>query len=61
MLGWISRLVLFLSGIIVGWFFAENDVRFEIMKLVVAMFLLVLALAAAAFWRRRGKDGNKED
>jgi len=53
MLSWLVRFILFLSGMIAGLFIAEHDARFEIIKLVIAITLLVLAVTAAAFWKRR--------
>lgn len=50
MLGWFIRALLLLSGVITGWFVARDAHQFEIMQMMVAIFLFVLGLLAAAFW-----------
>lgn len=50
MLGWIVRILLVVAGAITGLFVARDVHQFEIMRMMVAIFLFVLGVAAAAFW-----------
>jgi hypothetical protein len=50
MLGWVARFLLFFAGIITGLFLSHEDINFPLMQMAVAMFLMILLLAAAAFW-----------
>jgi uncharacterized membrane protein YbhN (UPF0104 family) len=50
MLGWIVRGLLLAAGTITSLFVAREAHQYEIMQMVVAIFLFVLGVAAAAFW-----------
>jgi uncharacterized membrane protein len=53
MLGWAIRLVLILSGALVGLFVAEGTPRFGIYQAMVALLLVVLIVFVGAFWPER--------
>jgi len=60
MVNWIVRILLILAGVIAGWFVAPDSNRFDIIQMVIALFLFAFFLAVAAFWPslvrwRRGK------
>lgn len=44
------RPVMFFAAIIAGWFVARDAVNFNIIQMVVALFLITAVVAAAAFW-----------
>lgn len=50
MLSWFIRALLLLSGVITGWLVARDAHQFEVMQMIVAVFLFVIGIAAAAFW-----------
>lgn len=49
MLGWFIRGLLFLSGIITGFFIAHDDNNFDIVQMMIAIGLFTLLAAALAF------------
>ena len=53
MLSWAVRLVLMLSGAIVGLFVAEGTPRFGIYQAMVSLLLVVLIVFVGAFWPER--------
>lgn len=56
MLSWAVRLVLVLSGAIVGLFLAEGTPRYGIYQAMVALLLVVLLVFVFAFWPQRWSD-----
>lgn len=44
------RPIMFLAAIIAGWFVASDAVNFTIIEMVVALFLIAIIVAIAAFW-----------
>ena len=50
MVSWIVRILLVLAGVVAGWFVAPDSNRFDIIQMVIALFLFTLFLAVAAFW-----------
>lgn len=50
MLSWLVRLILAVSAVIAGWFIADDAANFGIIQLVVALFLITICIAVAAFW-----------
>jgi hypothetical protein len=53
MLSWAIRLVLVLSGAIVGLFVTEGTPRFGIYQAMAALLLVVLIVFIGAFWPER--------
>jgi hypothetical protein len=51
MLGWIVRILLIVAGSITSWFVARDALNFNIIQMVVAVFLVTLAVMVAAFWQ----------
>lgn len=49
MLGWFIRWLLFLSGIITGFFIAQDDNNFDIVQMMIAIGLFTLFAAILAF------------
>jgi hypothetical protein len=41
---------MFLAAAITGWFVAEDAVNFSVIEMVVALFLITIIVAVAAFW-----------
>ncbi len=44
------RPVMFFAAIIAGWFVARDAVNFNVIQMVVALFLITAIVAIAAFW-----------
>ncbi len=53
MLSWAVRVVLIVSGAIVGLFMAEDTPQFGVYQAVVSLLLIVLIVFAGAFWPQR--------
>lgn len=60
----IIRIMLVCSGVITGWFVAEDTETYKILNLFIAILLVVLSVAMAAYWHRivayfrRGHEKN---
>jgi hypothetical protein len=50
MVNLLLRPVMFLAAAIAGWFVAEDAVKFDVIQMVVALFLITVIVAVAAFW-----------
>lgn len=50
MMNLLLRPVMFFAAIIAGWFVARDAVNFNIIQMVVALFLITAIVAIAAFW-----------
>lgn len=50
MFGWLARLFLVVGGVIASWFVSREANNFEVIQMVIAIFLFVLVAAIAAFW-----------
>lgn len=50
MLNFIIRPLLALAGVITGWFVATDATNFSLIQMAVAVVLLTLFVALAAFW-----------
>lgn len=50
MVNLLLRPVMFLAAIVTGWFVAEDAVNFNVIEMVVALFLITIIVAVAAFW-----------
>lgn len=50
MVNLLLRPIMLLAAAIAGWFVAEDAVNFDIIQMVVALFLITLVVAVAAFW-----------
>lgn len=50
MVNLLLRPVMFLAAAIAGWFVAEDAVNFDVIQMVVALFLITILVAVAAFW-----------
>ncbi|MCC5015396.1 MULTISPECIES: hypothetical protein [unclassified Legionella] len=50
MLGWLVRILLVVAGFIASWFVARDALNFDIVQMVVAIFLFTIIVAIAAFW-----------
>ncbi|MDX3775261.1 hypothetical protein QE250_14165 [Chromatiaceae bacterium AAb-1] len=62
MLGWLARFFLVAGGVIASWFVSREANNFEVVQMVIAIFLFVLVAVVAAFWPllvRRFKNRNK--
>ncbi|MBX3709629.1 MAG: hypothetical protein KIT56_11445 [Gammaproteobacteria bacterium] len=64
MIGWIARFLLVLAGFFTSLFVVRDTLNFEIIKMVIAVFLFTLIVAIAAFWPMlvswfRGKRQDK--
>ena len=44
------RPVMFFAAIIAGWFVAHDAANFNVIQMVVALFLITAVVAVAAFW-----------
>jgi hypothetical protein len=53
MLSWAIRLVLMLSGAVVGLFVAEGTPRFGLYQAMVSLLVIVLIVFVGAFWPQR--------
>lgn len=53
MLSWVVRLVLVVSGTIVGLFVAEDSPSFGIYQAMTSLLLVVLVVFVGAFWPQR--------
>lgn len=51
MFGWLVRIMLFLSGVIAGWFVAQDDLNYDMIRLAIMLLLVTLCVAIVAFWR----------
>lgn len=51
MLSWFVRALLVLSSTITSWFVAQDSSKFEIIMMVVVIFLVTLTVLIIAFWR----------
>lgn len=49
-LSWLIRPLLLLSAVIAGWFVAEDAVNFGVVQMAVAVVLIAVIVALAAFW-----------
>ncbi|CEG58549.1 hypothetical protein [Legionella fallonii] len=49
MLSWIVRALLLLSSTITGWFVAQDSSKFDIIQMVVVIFLVTMTLIIIAF------------
>jgi ABC-type uncharacterized transport system permease subunit len=50
MLNFIIRPIMILAAAIAGYFVARDAVNFTIIQMVVALFLITVLVALAAFW-----------
>ncbi len=50
MVNLLLRPIMLLAAAIAGWFVAEDAVNFDIIQMVVALFLITIVVAVAAFW-----------
>jgi hypothetical protein len=50
MINLLLRPVMLFAAIIAGWFVARDAVNFNIIQMVVAVFLITAIVAIAAFW-----------
>lgn len=50
MVNLLLRPIMLLAAAIAGWFVAEDAVNFDVIQMVVALFLITIVVAVAAFW-----------
>ena len=50
MVNLLLRPVMFFAAIIAGWFVARDAVNFNVIQMVVALFLITAIVAIGAFW-----------
>lgn len=50
MLSWIARILMVLAGIVASWFVVRDAANFSIIQMTIALLLLTLCAALAAFW-----------
>ncbi|WP_091136931.1 hypothetical protein [Microvirga guangxiensis] len=50
MLGWIVRGLLIVTGIVTGWFVAQDAAIFGVAQVMVALLLITAVVAILAFW-----------
>lgn len=51
MLSLFTRALLIAGGAIASWFVANDALNYEVIKMVVAIFIFVLMVAIATYWR----------
>ncbi|BCA94454.1 hypothetical protein TUM19329_08150 [Legionella antarctica] len=51
MLGWLVRILLMMAGSITSWFIARDSLKFNIIQMIIALFLVTLVMFIALFWR----------
>jgi hypothetical protein len=65
MFKWLARALLYVAGVVTGWFIAQDAPSFGVTQMAVALLLLPLFLAIVAFWpaqwrRRRIKQQERQ-
>lgn len=55
MLGWLVRLFSIAGGVIAGWFVGRDAPNYGFLQMVATLLLIVVAVAALAFWPERWK------
>lgn len=50
MIGWLVRGLLILAGLITGWFVARDALKFQVIQMFVAVFLVTFFVALITFW-----------
>lgn len=51
-ISWLLRPILFLAAIIAGWFVASDAPNFSVVQMAVAVLLIAVLVAIAAFWEQ---------
>lgn len=51
MLGWTVRILMVVAGSITSWFVTRDALNFNIIQMVIAVFLFTLAVLMVAFWQ----------
>lgn len=59
MLGWLVRLFSIAGGVIAGWFVGRDAPNYSFLQMVATLLLIVLVVAALAFWPERWKPHRK--
>jgi hypothetical protein len=49
-ISWLLRPILIVAALIAGWFVAEDSANFTVIQMVVAVVLIAVLVALAAFW-----------
>lgn len=59
---WVVRAVLFVSGIVAGWFIPRDRIGYDIVQFVVAiLFLLLVSLIVLYYPRLRGRRATSDE
>lgn len=68
MMNWLVRIVLALAGVVTAWFVAPEAGNFDVIQGAVALFVIVIFVAVAAFWptlvtlfKRKRENGNRTE
>jgi hypothetical protein len=49
-ISWLLRPILIVAALIAGWFVAEDSANFTVIQMAVAVVLIAVLVAIAAFW-----------
>ncbi len=68
MVSLLLRPVIFLAAFVASWFVARDAVNFNVIEMVVALFLITIIVAIGAFWetlsdwftRKSGTDRSRD-
>lgn len=61
MLGWVVRIILAISAFITSWFVARDELKFDIIQMVVGVLLFSMFILIIACWPmiKNWKNKNK--
>lgn len=52
MFTWVIRIILFIAGVITGWFLPDNAENLEVVKMVIGMFIIVIFVLLIVYRKR---------
>lgn len=50
MIGWVVRILIVVSGFIASLFISRDELKFDVIQMVIAVFLFTFSVAIIAFW-----------
>ncbi|CFX02114.1 conserved protein of unknown function [Candidatus Filomicrobium marinum] len=50
MLNWLIRIVMGISGVIAGWFVAQDSANFGVVQMAISLLLVIGCVLLAVFW-----------
>ena len=53
MFGWIFRIILIVSGMLAGWFVAQDATNFTFVQGMFSILLMAAIVAIVAFWPKK--------